>query len=286
MPKDAAALKRLVEGNPGGKPAFSLALAPLVRGEKDAWKPYLLAASRHDGLRVVLDVHVCAQKRWTGTDRLRRLIAKVSESPLRSQVAGWYVCDEPFGRSSPGRKNPVDIARIVDVVRIVREADPKAIVYADYAATAPLTEVDGKRQSFMWNGKWVTQADGPDGSRVSRRYGAFGEDVVMVNWWEDATSLSKWLPRITGDVAASRLMLVLGYDWTPRSDTADLRHLERLRRVVAVADKAGVAGYWLWPWQDVPAQGRVYKGVSGFWEDVPGTAGPRRRYAHLVESMR
>lgn len=288
MPRDASELERMVEGNPGGKKAFSLALAPLVRGEKEDWKPYLKAAARHDSFRVVLDAHVFADKAWIEGDRLRELLTRVMSSPHADQVGGWLLTDEPFGRSRPERKNPTDIARIVDVLRVVREVDPKGTVFSDYAATAPLEEKDGRRRRFLWNGKWVRQAKTAGGRTITPRYGAFGEDVVLINWWEDAASLKRWLPRITREVRASRIVPVLGWDWSPRSDEAEMRYIQHLREIVAVADKAAVRGYWFWPWQDVPipAQQRTYKGVSGFWEDGARRSKARRRYAHLVESLR
>ena len=288
MPREAAELARMVEGNPGGKKAFSLALAPLVRGEKEDWEPYLKAAARHDSFRVVLDVHVCAGKEWTEGDRLRELLARVMSSPHASQVGGWLLTDEPFGRSRPERKNPTDVARIVDVLRIVREVDPKGTVFSDYAATAPLEERDGRRRRFLWNGEWVHEAKVPGGATITPRFGAFGEDIVLLNWWEDARSLKRWLPRITKEVKPSQIVPVVGWDWTPRSDRADAQYLERIKEIIAVADKAGVRGYWFWPWQDIPipSQKRDYKGVAGFWEDGPKRSKTRRRYAHLVESLR
>jgi hypothetical protein len=305
-PHDAEGLKRLIEGNPGGRQAFNLVLAPVVRadeGDRSVWRDYLQAIADHGQgrLRAVLDLHVLANEKWTSGSRLETLLNEILESPLSEHIAGWYVCDEPFARSRPDKDNPVDIARVADVVEILRrvldQQESDQLVFVEYGSVFPLLKKGGdlinggwndgtidpqEKAPFFYDGEWVTQGhDRP----IRRRYGAFDEDVSMMNWWSSAELLERWMMRISQEIPLDQLMLVTGYDTTDRTPDLNAAWVDRMQTMIDLGERVGLAGYWFWAWQDIETGGRTYKGLSGWWENGDADDPHPLRYAALIESI-
>jgi hypothetical protein len=308
-PKKKDEIRLLVEGDPGGKPAFTHTLAPIIRTEggryRQVWREYLESAAKSakGRLKCVMDVHVMATPYWLENDRLFDLLGEIVKSPRGKLVAGWYICDEPFGRSHPNKKNSVDLAPIWEVVRVIRRFGEKIGVrqriYADYGSVLPLlkkggdpvnggfadyTEKKAEREVFLWRGKWVQSVIDKrfnGGKPLVRSYGFFGEDVVMINWWNDGNHLARWSQRIQKDVPAGRIRLVLGYDHSANTPENNASWVDRTRGVITAGDEFRVGGYWFWAWQTIPAGGRTYKGLGSWWltEKNP-------RYAALIENIR
>lgn len=301
-------IRRMIEGDPGGRPAFSHTLAPVIRTERgkhrEVWQEYLTVTGKvgKGRLACLLDVHVMATPHWLNKDRLFDLLIKIKRSPLGKHVAGWYICDEPFGRSHPDRKNSVDLSPICDLVSIIRRVGKKLgkrqIIVADYGSVFALLKEGGdpvkggfadytsektERAAFLWRGQWVRKIDDEYGKPRVRSFGFFGEDITMINWWNDASHLRRWRDRIAGDVPLKNVQIVLGYDHsanTPKNNDAWVR---RTKAIVEAGDEMGLGGYWFWAWQEIPSQGRTYKGLGSWWESVEEK---QPRYAALIESIR
>ena len=254
----------------------------------------------------MFDVHVLANDEWLTNGRFAGLMHRMLESEHADLIGGWYVCDEALGRSIQGRKNPVDLKPMWDLVIAIRsvakQTNRPQMIYADYASVLPLLKRGGdpikggyadytadpaQRAPFLWGGHWVGKVDDPrynEGNPIVRGYGFFGEDVTMVNWWGDAAELHRWAPRILSELPTNKLHLGICYDWTPSTPSNNAKGLARTADVTNKAKELGVVGFWFWSWQAIDAGGKRYKGLREWWETAPGEE-HARRYASLVESL-
>jgi hypothetical protein len=303
----------MYRGNFGGRQAFNLVITAC--GWADSKGKFHLDLKSLEknlemvknitggGLKCVVDVHCMANKVWLYPSKkgeksfAYKTLCQIMKLKNADAIAGWYICDEPFAKNKKGKPLKLDIKWIYDLAKEIRKTHKdmkkKYKIFADYGDITALkaknrgyTKNKKMREGFYWNGKWV-QSVKVDGKTIHRSYGIFGEDVVMINWYQDARGLARWFDFICSDVKPSKIHLVLVYDWSKNTPYNNNAMLVRTSEIIKFALKKGISGFWCWPWRDiyVSSHNRTYKGVGNWWEDNPKDKKFPKRYANLIESI-